>query len=154
MVINTILFTKFGINTDFFLIRVALSRLLLLNNFSPYSVDISQVLTNYFSPAAILMSTVTNFKFAEPIFQLFLFFPFSFISNPDWSLRYSLPSTKDCLSGRLKLFINLLNWKPNWKIQANNWDRAFFLTWELISLFSRSFCHPILSVSFRIEIYV
>ncbi len=124
LVINRFAVVK-SIKTDYFFIRTALSRLLLLSNISPYSVDINQVLSNYFSTRPMSV-TFTNFKFADPIFQLFLFFPFSFIPEPDWASAVYLTINQGFLVWSLEVVYQLFNWRPDWKNRLINIGLAFF----------------------------
>lgn len=104
------------INFNHFFIHSALARLLFHNNISPYRNDIIPILNNYFSTRPI-DATPESFKFADPIFQLFFYLPFSWIQNPRWSAALFMTVNQGLLIVALNVIYKLFNWKPDWKIK-------------------------------------
>jgi len=121
---NRFVFLKL-ISLDHFFIHSALSRLLFINNISPYSVEIRSILENYFSTRSVEV-TIETFKFADPIFQLFLYFPFSMITDPTWAAAVFLTVNQGVVIGMIETIYRLLDWKPGWQIRLLNGGIAFF----------------------------
>jgi len=113
------------ISLDHFFIHTALSRLLFINNISPYSVEIKSILENYFSTRSV-EAAIESFKFADPIFQLFFYFPFSLISDPVWASAVFLTINQGIMIGVIETVYRLLDWKPNLQILLLNGGIAFF----------------------------
>ena len=112
------------VDLDHFFIHTALSRLLFVNNISPYSLDIRSILENYFSTRPIEVS-LENFKFTDPIFQLFFYFPFGFIPDPTWAAAIYLTINQGFILWIIETIYRLLDWKPDWMIRLLNVAIAF-----------------------------
>jgi hypothetical protein len=112
------------VDLDHFFIHTALSRLLFINNISPYSLEIQSILENYFSTRPIEVF-IENFKFTDPIFQLFFYFPFGLIPDPKWAAAIYLTINQGFIFWIIETIYRLLDWKPDWKIRILNGAIAF-----------------------------
>lgn len=133
---------------DHFFIRSALARLLFFNNISPYSLDISSILDNYFSTRPIEVS-INNFKFTDPIFQLFFYFPFGLISDYAWTAAIYLTINMGLIIWILETVYRLLDWQPGIKIKLLNGILAFssFLGISFITAPDLAVIHTLLLLS-------
>jgi hypothetical protein len=113
VLINKFLLIKF-VNSDNFQIHKALSQLLFFKGLSPYSQDISSVLSNYFSTRAVVLPSY-KIIFQLPIYDLIFYLPFSLIKDQNWSLIIWLTVNQFLFILCIENCFKLLKWKPkNW----------------------------------------
>jgi len=73
------------VEKEYFSTHWALSRLAFREGVNPYQDDITSLISNSF-PDVFPSNSTDNFLFQLPIFQLFLFYPMTFIRDFDWAL--------------------------------------------------------------------
>jgi len=137
-------FISIIINQQFFLTRSALAKLMISNNISPYSNDISAILGNYYSSRTKNI-TIDNFIYRDPIYQLLILFPFSLIVNLDWSFAIWITINQILLFLILDQIYQLFDWKPDLKekgivfiiVSISYLSLTFFLdsNFQIIQLF-------------------
>ena len=110
LLLNKLLLTKFA-NSEYFQIHSALSNLIFFKGISPYSKDISSILTSYFSKRGVTIET-SNFIFQLPIYNLIFYLPFSMFSDLNWSLPLWLTVNQCLFLLCIEKSINLLKWNP------------------------------------------
>jgi len=110
LLLNKLLLTKFA-NSEYFQIHSALSNLIFFKGISPYSKDISSILTSYFSNRGVTIDT-SNFIFQLPIYNLIFYLPFSMFSDLNWSLPLWLTVNQCLFLLCIEKSINLLKWNP------------------------------------------
>lgn len=122
-------------NFEVFYQRMILARLLFLNNISPYSPDIKSVLENYLESRSLNLTISAN-EFRDPIYQLFIYLPFSLISNPLWAAAFFQTFNFTLGIFLLEKIYQLFAWQPEQKSRILN-ICLFYLSYMGISFYSR-----------------